>query len=202
MAKRMGRRYTRMVRAEALALVAQNPSWDILQQLVRIYQTQSTEHLPKAEAERDKLWREAVATVERTRTRQQARHKRRLISRTLRGSERIAAALDTPEPVAYPAEVHTYIPDGKCVRFVSIYDESQEYGGPEEGGWWYDYRQRHISVPVRNAAHAARIAAKLAHRYGTNWKRHERGSVLHRGEHVVRYEHKRGEHERLYARYE
>lgn len=29
-------------------------------------------------------------------------------------------------------------PDGEPVVFLSVYELDRNYGGPEEGGWWYD----------------------------------------------------------------
>jgi hypothetical protein len=29
-------------------------------------------------------------------------------------------------------------PEPEKYRWVTVYDVSREYGGPEEGGWWYD----------------------------------------------------------------
>ena len=26
------------------------------------------------------------------------------------------------------------------IKYVNVYLEDRAYGGPEEGGWWYDYR--------------------------------------------------------------
>ena len=34
------------------------------------------------------------------------------------------------------------------VRFLGIYAISRHYGGPEEGGWWYDWCEHRISFPV------------------------------------------------------
>ena len=31
---------------------------------------------------------------------------------------------------------------------VNIYLVNRGYGGPEEGGWWYDYGELHCSIPV------------------------------------------------------
>lgn len=28
--------------------------------------------------------------------------------------------------------------DGASIWFIAVYDVSRNYGGPEEGGWWYD----------------------------------------------------------------
>ena len=41
-----------------------------------------------------------------------------------------------------PAIVTT---DGLPVQFVTVYEYWREYGGPEEGGWWYD-----VGTPIRS----------------------------------------------------
>jgi hypothetical protein len=47
------------------------------------------------------------------------------------------------EPIDAPIEA----PNGDRVTFVNVYDYSRAYGGPEEGGWWYD-----TGVPVKSVA--------------------------------------------------
>ncbi len=37
---------------------------------------------------------------------------------------------ETPVPVSFPG--------GGKVCFLGAYSRTREYGGPEEGGWWYD----------------------------------------------------------------
>ena len=32
-------------------------------------------------------------------------------------------------------------------KYVNVYLVQQGYGGPEEGGWWYDYGVPHVSIP-------------------------------------------------------
>ena len=32
--------------------------------------------------------------------------------------------------------------------FVNIYLVNRSYGGPEEGGWWYDHGWLQCSIPV------------------------------------------------------
>lgn len=34
------------------------------------------------------------------------------------------------------------------IVFVSAYEVTRHYGGPEEGGWWYDWYELIQSVPV------------------------------------------------------
>lgn len=33
------------------------------------------------------------------------------------------------------------------MKYVNVYLVQQAYGGPEEGGWWYDWGQPHVSIP-------------------------------------------------------
>lgn len=33
------------------------------------------------------------------------------------------------------------------MRHINVYLVHQGYGGPEEGGWWYDYGVPHASIP-------------------------------------------------------
>jgi len=45
---------------------------------------------------------------------------------------------------------------------VTAYSVTQHYGGPEEGGWWYHWREPVESVKVRRGDDAAIEAAKAA----------------------------------------
>lgn len=40
--------------------------------------------------------------------------------------------------------------DENQIVFVNIYEITREYGGPEEGGWWYNNFECVESVPVKN----------------------------------------------------
>jgi len=42
--------------------------------------------------------------------------------------------------------------------FVTAYDETREYGGPEEGGWWYNAYKGLASIKVNSPDHAERLA--------------------------------------------
>jgi hypothetical protein len=37
------------------------------------------------------------------------------------------------------------------VWYVNVIDVSREYGGPEEGGWWWDNHRVRFSIPVAEA---------------------------------------------------
>lgn len=45
------------------------------------------------------------------------------------------------------------------VGFVNVYLRDRNYGGPEEGGWWYDSWE-----PVRSIAVGAHLVGRLAAR--------------------------------------
>ena len=43
------------------------------------------------------------------------------------------------------------------MSFVNIYLVDRAEGGPEEGGWWYDYGVLHCSVPVLQKETSAEV---------------------------------------------
>ena len=63
--------------------------------------------------------------------------------------------------------------------FVNVYLVGRAYGGPEEGGWWYDYGLVEACVPVKNWAEAEEWAERLRNdvRY-SNEGRRDRYSVI------------------------
>jgi hypothetical protein len=38
--------------------------------------------------------------------------------------------------------------EGGGVRFVTAYEVTRHYGGPEEGGWWYNWYEPIESIPT------------------------------------------------------
>ena len=40
----------------------------------------------------------------------------------------------------------------EAIVFVNVYEVTRHYGGPEEGGWWYDWRHCVEVYPVRESA--------------------------------------------------
>ena len=47
--------------------------------------------------------------------------------------------------------------DGKplhedTIVYVSLYTTVRLYGGPEEGGWWYNHHDLNLTIPCRNRA--------------------------------------------------
>lgn len=45
--------------------------------------------------------------------------------------------------------------------YVNAYEIEQAYGGPEEGGWWYDVMTPCASIPVRSMGEALDAANRL-----------------------------------------
>lgn len=45
--------------------------------------------------------------------------------------------------------------------WLNLYSVNQSYGGPEEGGWWYDVYALHACVPVRSRDEAIAALAML-----------------------------------------
>lgn len=59
------------------------------------------------------------------------------------------------EPQTPVLQVH-----GGVYRYVTVYDLSRHFGGPEEGGWWYDTGEvieRHIVIAANDAELTERI---------------------------------------------
>jgi hypothetical protein len=50
--------------------------------------------------------------------------------------EIVAEAVGKPEP------------DPSHIHYVNAYAVSRNYGGPEEGGWWYDSGRPLASIPI------------------------------------------------------
>lgn len=42
--------------------------------------------------------------------------------------------------------------------FLTAYDETRQYGGPEEGGWWYNAYKGLASIKINSFDHAERLA--------------------------------------------
>jgi hypothetical protein len=52
-------------------------------------------------------------------------------------------------------------------QFVSVYQVERAFGGPEEGGWWYDTYQLVDSKPVATSAAAKVVKEFLQEKYST-----------------------------------
>jgi hypothetical protein len=65
--------------------------------------------------------------------------------------------------------------------FVNVYELDRHYGGPEEGGWYYDSGAAVRSHPVPKRALADRLAATLRARYDADKPRYPVSSVCYQG---------------------
>jgi hypothetical protein len=63
---------------------------------------------------------------------------------------------------------------------VNVYLVDMAYGGPEEGGWYFDYGEVLESHQVNSLSEAVTLKEKLEGKY-SNEGRHEISSVLSRG---------------------
>lgn len=59
--------------------------------------------------------------------------------------------------------------------WVNVFEVMRKYGGPEEGGWWYDTGQPVASIPVKGLNRAEHLAKAWRKRCP---KTHKRYSVL------------------------
>src|SRR4051794_6841001 len=55
------------------------------------------------------------------------------------------------------------------IAFVNAYELTQGYGGPEEGGWWYDCGTPLASIPVTTEAERDAAVAKLKALFGEEY---------------------------------
>lgn len=102
-----------------------------------------------------------------------------------------AWSADEVEVIAGILEAFSLAPDeGEPKLFVNVYLEDRTYGGPEEGGWWYDTGKVHLSTEVPDIEEARRQANTLA-AWCLNVNSVRRGvdSVLSEGHYVCRIEH-------------
>lgn len=76
---------------------------------------------------------------------------------------------------------------------VSVYDVTRHYGGPEEGGWYYDWYERKESHTAENEEEAKKIQEELSKKYKFDGK--ELSSVRGQGTYEVLIEDYVGEYE-------
>lgn len=68
------------------------------------------------------------------------------------------------------------------IQWVTAYDHNRAYGGPEEGGWWFDTGEVLASIPCRTEKHIEEAKALLKDIYGPMFEgNHEISSVLCEG---------------------
>ena len=70
--------------------------------------------------------------------------------------------------------------------FVNVYLVDRAYGGPEEGGWWYDYGQILAVYPVTSRSIGERLVRFLEHCEYSNEGRRDISSVLSEGVYEIR----------------
>lgn len=44
-------------------------------------------------------------------------------------------------------------PGSDTLMYVNAYSITRHYGGPEEGGWWFNHRQPIASIPIKAVSH-------------------------------------------------
>ena len=66
----------------------------------------------------------------------------------------------------------------KKQTFVAIVSTSRHFGGPEEGGWWYDWSSVEKHWKFDNPKRARRFARRLEREEAPYAPRHNRFSVL------------------------
>lgn len=57
------------------------------------------------------------------------------------------------------------------LRYVNAYAVSRNYGGPEEGGWYYDVGAPLASIPVMNDAEEEAAKVKLVGLFGPEYEK-------------------------------
>jgi hypothetical protein len=61
---------------------------------------------------------------------------------------------------------------GNVVFFVGVYDVNRNYGGPEEGGWWFDSGELIKTVVAANRTEAESVRDVLQNDYPHSRKRY------------------------------
>jgi len=96
----------------------------------------------------------------------------------------------TEEGDTYGCRLHDPYKPSDAVRFVNIYLHDRAYGGPEEGGWWYDVGELLESHAVPSSEAEALAAAK--EQEFSNEGRRPVSSVLSEGIYIVRIDERPG----------
>jgi hypothetical protein len=55
--------------------------------------------------------------------------------------------------------------------YVNVYVVGRAYGGPEEGGWWYDYGTPIAAIPCESYKEAEDFRNYMLKKYPRTWKR-------------------------------
>ena len=70
-----------------------------------------------------------------------------------------------------------YWPTPNTPRYVNVYAVSRAYGGPEEGGWYFDIGEVVASHPVRGERQEAILLAAMTELYGHLGKKDRNGGM-------------------------
>jgi len=77
--------------------------------------------------------------------------------------------------------------------YVTVYHEEQRYGGPEEGGWWYDWTEVDKSwLIARDKRRNFKKILRMAKEYAEFWTDGDYYSVNSTGRYFVVVEHIKG----------
>lgn len=87
-----------------------------------------------------------------------------------------------PQEFSQPAILN---PNGAPATFVNVYRVERCYGGPEEGGWWYDTGEPVGSVVVQGSVETHVVRTRLEREYPFTRARY---SVLGGEDYSVRVE--------------
>jgi hypothetical protein len=104
--------------------------------------------------------------------------------------------LDDAKPIEPHIYVSTLVVDSENMRpapiYVNVYERDRGYGGPEEGGWWYDIRVVLESNQVASWIEAETLKDVLEN--GEYKSTGDSSSVVYRGgDYYVTIEHKKPE---------
>jgi hypothetical protein len=90
----------------------------------------------------------------------------------------------------------------RLIQYATVYFVSREYGGPEEGGWYYDQRVKHASFYVGGMGEVAADALVASLEAWTEFINEDvppLHSVASEGRYLLVLEEREGEAERLHA---
>lgn len=80
------------------------------------------------------------------------------------------------------AETDLVVDAEKWPQYVNAYDHNRSYGGPEEGGWWFDTGTLLASIPCYSEEHIEAAKKVLKEAFGPQFERHhDIGSVICEG---------------------
>ena len=104
-------------------------------------------------------------------------------------SAKVAALLGMDQLTAVSQEVQELMPDD--VMYVNVYLVDLAYGGPEEGGWWYQHEEP-VEILTTTRAESEALKKKLEAEYN-NEGRPSISSTLSEGRYDVRIEYTAGQ---------